>query len=80
MVGFHKAIYLSVAICIKSEATCIWLPSLSSFVICLMCYCIKLPVTNDVVRFNAISWVDTISLSTAVIEYLTVLLEYINLF
>ena len=44
------------------------------------CYSIKLPVPNDVVRLNAISWVDTMSLPTAVIEYLTILLEYINLF
>ena len=41
---------------------------LPSSVICLIYYCIKLPVTNDVARFNAISWVDTMPLPTAVIE------------
>ena len=73
MIGFHKFVYVcifiaTVYICINSEATRIWLPLLSSTVICLMYYCMIVPVTCDITRFNVISWVGTMSLPTAVIE------------
>ena len=73
MIGFHKFVYVcifiaTVYICINSEATCIWLPFLSSTVICLMYYCMIVLVPCDIARFNAISWVGTMSLLAAVIE------------
>ena len=73
MIGFHKFVYVcifiaTVYICINSEAIHIWLPLLSSTVICLMYYCMIVPVTGDITRFNVISWVDTMSLPTAVVE------------
>ena len=73
MISFHKFVYVcifiaTVYICINSEATHIWLPLLSSTVICLMYYCMIVPVTCDGARFNAISWEGKMSRPAAVIE------------